>query len=88
MATSKHTSSAQRPLAVITGASTGIGYELAKCCAKENFGRRDRLRCDDEWRWRFKLQSAIANVVPSGVLAVLHRKMTAPGSGKKPGSAR
>jgi uncharacterized protein len=26
-----------RPLAVVTGASTGIGYELAKCCAQEGF---------------------------------------------------
>ena len=26
-----------RPLAVVTGASTGIGYELAKCCAQEDF---------------------------------------------------
>jgi uncharacterized protein len=26
-----------RPLAVITGASTGIGYELAKRCGKEGF---------------------------------------------------
>ena len=26
-----------RPLAIVTGASTGIGYELAKCCAKEGF---------------------------------------------------
>ena len=26
-----------RPLAVVTGASTGIGYELAKCCAREGF---------------------------------------------------
>jgi uncharacterized protein len=24
-----------RPLAVVTGASTGIGYELAKCCAQD-----------------------------------------------------
>ena len=26
-----------RPLAVVTGASTGIGYELAKCCANSNY---------------------------------------------------
>jgi short-subunit dehydrogenase len=28
---------ARRPLAVVTGASAGIGYELAKICAKEGF---------------------------------------------------
>jgi short-subunit dehydrogenase len=27
-----------RPLAVVTGASTGIGLELAKCCAQHGFG--------------------------------------------------
>lgn len=26
-----------RSLAVVTGASTGIGFELAKCCAREGF---------------------------------------------------
>jgi NAD(P)-dependent dehydrogenase (short-subunit alcohol dehydrogenase family) len=26
-----------RPLAVVTGASSGIGFELAKCCAKNGF---------------------------------------------------
>ena len=26
-----------RPLAIVTGASTGIGYELAKCCADAGF---------------------------------------------------
>jgi uncharacterized protein len=26
-----------RPLAIITGASTGIGYELARCCAEQGF---------------------------------------------------
>jgi len=28
---------AAKPLAVVTGASSGIGYELARCCAKANF---------------------------------------------------
>lgn len=27
----------QRPLAVVTGASSGIGLELARCCAREGF---------------------------------------------------
>lgn len=27
----------ERPLAVVTGASTGIGYELARCCAEHGF---------------------------------------------------
>ena len=26
-----------RPLAIVTGASAGIGYELATCCAKQGF---------------------------------------------------
>lgn len=33
--------------------------------------------------WKNKLQSAIANVTPAGVLAEQHRKMAEPGSGKK-----
>jgi short-subunit dehydrogenase len=39
--------SAQKGLAVVTGASTGIGYELAKCCAREGF---DLVVCADEAR--------------------------------------
>jgi uncharacterized protein len=34
-----------RPLAIVTGASTGIGYELAKCCAQNGF---DLLVAADE----------------------------------------
>lgn len=37
--------SGHRPLAVVTGASSGIGYELAKCCAREGF---DLLVAADE----------------------------------------
>jgi short-subunit dehydrogenase len=32
--------------------------------------------------WKNKLQSAVANVTPSGMLAEQHRKMAEPGSGK------
>ena len=34
-----------RPLAIVTGASSGIGYELAKCCADHGF---DLLIAADE----------------------------------------
>jgi short-subunit dehydrogenase len=34
-----------KPFAVVTGASSGIGYELAKCCAREGF---DLLIAADE----------------------------------------
>ena len=37
--------SASRPFAIITGASTGIGFELAKRCAKEGY---DLLIAADE----------------------------------------
>lgn len=33
--------------------------------------------------WKNKLQSAIANVTPAGMLAERHRAMAEPGSGKK-----
>jgi len=36
---------ASRPYAIVTGASTGIGFELAKCCAKNGF---DLLIAADE----------------------------------------
>ncbi|MDJ0389310.1 SDR family NAD(P)-dependent oxidoreductase [Roseomonas sp. E05] len=35
----------RKPLAIVTGASTGIGYELAKCCAQNGF---DLLVAADE----------------------------------------
>jgi NAD(P)-dependent dehydrogenase (short-subunit alcohol dehydrogenase family) len=36
---------ADRRFAIVTGASTGIGYELAKCCAQQGF---DLLIAADE----------------------------------------
>lgn len=41
----RQTMATPRPLAIVTGASTGIGYELAKCCAENGF---DLLVAADE----------------------------------------
>jgi uncharacterized protein len=40
-----HMATASRPLAIVTGASSGIGYELAQCCAQGGF---DLLIAADE----------------------------------------
>ena len=61
---------------LVTGASTGIGYELAKCCAKNGF---DLVVAADEPA----IQTAAATVTPSGVLAEMHRGMAHPGTAKK-----
>ena len=34
--------------------------------------------------WKNKIQTTIANVTPSGILAEQHRAQTEPGSGKEP----
>jgi NAD(P)-dependent dehydrogenase (short-subunit alcohol dehydrogenase family) len=86
---------------MVTGASSGIGYELARCCAQNGF---DLLiaaddpeihRAAEELRQlgasvvmkgegdvvtglKNKLQSAVANVTPAGVLAKQHRNLAEP----------
>ncbi|QDL96338.1 SDR family NAD(P)-dependent oxidoreductase [Rhodopseudomonas palustris] len=50
----------QRPFAVVTGASTGIGFELAKCCAQGGF---DLLIVADEP----EVEMAAAELRASGV---------------------
>jgi len=144
-----------KPFAIVTGASSGIGLELASICAQEGFdllvaadrpeakafvdsfsfalraelkdtgvtvtclmpgatetdfferadmldtkvgqGAKDdpadvaRVGFDAMMRgdgdvvsgWKNKLQSAIANVTPAGVLAEQHRRMAEPGSATK-----
>jgi uncharacterized protein len=57
--------------ALVTGASTGIGFHLAE------------QRADIVSGWRNKLQTAMASITPAGMLAVQHRKMAAPGSARK-----
>jgi NAD(P)-dependent dehydrogenase (short-subunit alcohol dehydrogenase family) len=86
----------RKPLAIVTGASSGIGLELAAICAQEGLVKDDpadvaRVGFDAMMRgdgdvvsgWKNKLQSAIANVTPAGVLAEQHRRMAEPGSAKK-----
>jgi NAD(P)-dependent dehydrogenase (short-subunit alcohol dehydrogenase family) len=62
----------QRRFSVVTGASSGIGRELAPCRAQDGF---DLLIAADE--------AAVANATPASVLAARHRKMAEPGSARK-----
>jgi NAD(P)-dependent dehydrogenase (short-subunit alcohol dehydrogenase family) len=68
-------------MAVVTGASTGIGYELARCCAVAG-GLKAMMNGDGDvvTGWHNKLQSALAGITPSSVLAEQHRRQAAPGS--------
>jgi len=53
-----------RPIAVVTGASTGIGYELAKCCAESGY---DLIIAADEPQIHdaaTRLRTLGANVTP------------------------
>lgn len=52
-----------RPLAVVTGASSGIGFELARCCAKNGF---DLVIAADEPA----IQDAARSLKPEGVAIV------------------
>jgi hypothetical protein len=51
--------------------------------AKTGFDAMMRGDGDVVSGWQNKLQSAIANITPAGVLAEQHRKMAEPGSGTK-----
>jgi len=51
--------------------------------AKTGFDAMMKGKGDVVNGWHNKLQTAIANVTPSGAVAEIHRKMAAPGSGKK-----
>jgi short-subunit dehydrogenase len=74
---------ADRPLAIVTGASTGIGYELAKCCAEEDF---DLLIASDDGR----IEEAAADLRALGpdVIAVTADLATLDGVDKLYAAAR
>jgi hypothetical protein len=63
-----------RPLAVITGASTGIGRECAR-------GRTEIVS-----GWQNKLLALAAHVTPASILARRNRQVSMPES--RPGDAR
>jgi uncharacterized protein len=78
-------------LAVVTGASSGIGFELARCAVRMD---HDLIIAADEPEietaadamltgWMNKLQSAIANITPAEMLAERHRRRAQPGSARR-----
>ena len=82
-------------LAIVSGASTGIGFERADMLdtkvgtqkkqpasevAQIGFDAMMRGDGDVVAGWQNKLRAAIANVMPSAALAEQHRKMAAPGT--------
>lgn len=66
MASVTHAPVTHKSLALVTGASTGIGHE---------HGDGDVVT-----GWHNKIQTAIANITPAAVLAEQHRKQAEPGS--------
>ena len=75
---------ATKPFAVVTGASSGIGYELAKQFAEHGFealvAGKDHVVASS---FKNKVQSTVAHVLPDTTTAGIHRKQTEPGSGDK-----
>jgi hypothetical protein len=73
-----------RPLAVVTGASSGIGYELAKLCVENGYDLA--IAADEpsivEAKQAFEALGASVAITPQSQLAELHRGMAEPGSGK------
>jgi short-subunit dehydrogenase len=51
--------------------------------ARDGFEAMMKGEADVVSGWKNKLQTTMANVMPSGVLAEQHRKKTEPGSAKK-----
>jgi short-subunit dehydrogenase len=86
------TGSQSRPFAIVTGASSGIGFELAKYCekkqapdevAKSGYAAMKRGEGDVVTGWQNKLRAAMSHVMPAGLLAEQHRRMAAPGTAAK-----
>ncbi|MFE9955394.1 hypothetical protein [Micromonospora sp. NPDC005299] len=67
------TPTSDRPLAVVTGASSGIGYELAALMKGEH-----KVSAGS---FVNKLQTAAGKIVPDRLKAEQHRRMAEPGSG-------
>ena len=77
-----------RKLALVTGASSGIGLELARLFARNNYdlvfavddAGKDRIVAGS---FKTKAQAAMAQITPEPMKAEQHRKMAEPGSGSE-----
>jgi len=69
--------------AIVTGASSGIGYELAAICARDGFDLLIAADSPEIHRSAETFRNMGTTVAPAGVLAEQHRKMAEPGSASK-----
>ena len=72
------TTSRGRQLALVTGASSGIGLELARLLEAMHAGKDHVLATS----LQVKARAAMAQVTPETIKAEQHRKEAEPGSGK------
>lgn len=81
-ATSKDHDGAVRPLAVVTGATAGIGRELARVFARNGF---DIVVAEEDDRVAEVVAEKAGALLPDSLSARLTGTQTAPGSAKRDG---
>ncbi|MET8360898.1 SDR family NAD(P)-dependent oxidoreductase [Micromonospora sp. NPDC005171] len=74
------TPTSDRPLALVTGASSGIGYELAAQFVEHGFDLVIAAE-DAAGSLMNKVQTAAGKIIPDKLKSEQHRRMGEPGSG-------